>query len=88
MWNIWNKNKMKNGIQKIPDKLMAHNKICPLCGKKLDRKKETFNNTGSIPYIRHGDKFYDIHKECCFMMYEGLRQAIESNIEEYTAYMM
>ena len=83
---IWDRSKFRSGIQHIPSNLFSKDNICPICNKKIIPEEEKFINTDSIPYIRVFDKFYKVHKECFFLLYEGISETIELNLEEFTAY--
>lgn len=83
---IWDKKKMKNGIQQIPIGLFDKENICPICNKKVIPENEKFNKTKAIPYIRYFNKFYFVHKECFYILYEGMNSTIKDNIQEYSAY--
>jgi len=82
---IWDRRKLK-GNCKIPIEYFEMTKICPICGKEINPNKERYNKTKAIPYIRHNDKFYFIHKECQYILYLGIKKTIEENIEEFSAY--
>jgi len=84
---IWDKKKFKSGVQDIPPELFDQEMICPVCNKKIkDISKEKLNKRKSITYVRHFNKFYIVHKECFFIMYEGIKETIDDNVEEYIAY--
>ena len=79
----WNKNKMRENYKKVPLYLFSSRKMCPICNEKVNPKEETFYKSKCNPYIRCFNKFYWVHKECFFVMYEGMTETIEENKDEY-----
>jgi len=78
---IWNRDKLKVG-SKIPIRYFSKKRICPICNTKINAEKEKFEKTGQVPYVRFFDKFYWIHKECFFVLYEGLDITAKENRDE------
>jgi len=79
----WNKEKMIKNRNKTPLKHFSDIYVCPICGEKVKPEEEKFNNTKQNPYIRFFDKFYWVHKECFFVLYEGMTLTINENKDEY-----